>query len=324
MVGRLELNSQERLESQNTMFSLSYGIIAFDLQTDLLNYVVQEALAHAALIFATLAAAFAFATGFQNSMKNGNRKLSLYVYGAVLSLLFLVAIYAFLRFAFYANLANFLLTQARPPTPSDNLTSYWNAVRYPAENSTRIFLAFSGTHNIGISGFVVSCFLAYLLAFLVTMLAGDFLPRIQPSNLKWVISLVAGYIVYLMVTDYLIADASSTLHRLTLISGSALFVIWSGICRCRWSKKIVPKPKHWAVWWTVFVIITVGLVIVGVINVSLLADDSLFGLLSLLEATAIAYGFLVAYGLHLENSLIQSQLAKLPRDRRARINGARR
>ena len=297
------------------MISLSYGILVLDLQADILNYLVQEALAHAALIFATLAAAFAFATGFQKKLKKGtnNRELSLYVYGAVLSLLFLVAIYAFLRFAFYANLADFLLSQAKPPIPSDNLTSYWNAVRFSAENTTRVFVPLSGVSNIGFSGLAISCFLAYLLALLVTMLAGDFLPRIRFSNLKWITFLVAGYIVYLMVTDYLFTSPSSGMQQLSLISGPILFFIWCGIYECRWSKRIISKPNYGATWWTAFAIVTVELLIVGVINLNELRENSLFGLLSLFEAASIGYGFLVAYGLHLENSLIQSDLAKTQR-----------
>jgi len=47
---------------------LSSPILVFDVQADVLNYLVQESLAHAALVFATLAAAFTFAAGFKKTV----------------------------------------------------------------------------------------------------------------------------------------------------------------------------------------------------------------------------------------------------------------
>ena len=180
-------------------------IQASDFQATLLSYLAQEALAHAALIFATLAAAFTFATGFKKTLSK-HQRVPLYVYGGILFVLFLVAVYALLRFILYAGLTEFLLTLSRPPSCNDTFTSYWTyAVRNPAENHTSLLVPISGLYNVGLSGVVIACFLAYLLAFFTTLLASGLLSIPPRRSLFRVWTLAASYLIYLIAFSTVVA-----------------------------------------------------------------------------------------------------------------------
>jgi hypothetical protein len=142
----------------------------FDIQSDILNYLVQESLAHAALIFATLAAAFAFATGFRPRIVSWKRKLHCSFYFVVLFVLFIVAVYAFFRFVYYAQLTSYLLNRAQPPSQNDTLSSYWrNSVKVPADATGAAWSIFSGLHfEYGWGGWVGVVF-AIIVALFVSL-----------------------------------------------------------------------------------------------------------------------------------------------------------
>ena len=197
---------------------------------------VQEALAHAALVFATLAAAFTFATGFEKRISGSHKGVKpLYVYGGVLSLLFLVSIYALFRFAYYASLTSFILNQSGC-TPND-VSDYWNiCVSIPAHTlaSSRWLLPFSGYDNP--SGIVISLFLAGFLAFLITMLAGGFLPRVPAWHVIRIGLLIFVFVGYLVISDFYISGLPNE-QPFGLFAGDVLFVIWT-LCY------MVPKWVH--------------------------------------------------------------------------------
>lgn len=90
-----------------------------DVQASLLSYVGQQAIAHAATIFATLTAAFAFAAV---QKKLGGSRTTFFV--LILSILLAGAIYAGLRLYYYGLLSGVVL--GLPATPSNQtLDQYW-------------------------------------------------------------------------------------------------------------------------------------------------------------------------------------------------------
>ena len=76
-------------------------------QTDLLNFAAQQAIAHAALIFATLTATFTFASGFKP--KANSRKAKTF-YVILLALLMSGAVYAGFRLYFYGQISGTVLS----------------------------------------------------------------------------------------------------------------------------------------------------------------------------------------------------------------------
>ena len=112
--------------------------IVLNVQTDLLGIMGQEAVAHAALIFASLTAAFAFATGFKKKVDDRLGKL---IYVGFLGPLIGIAIYAVFRMYLWGTLLGVVLDN--PPAlaftkclsvkpsvliPVGSLTLYWYCV----------------------------------------------------------------------------------------------------------------------------------------------------------------------------------------------------
>lgn len=203
---------------------------ANDIEGILLNFLVQESLAHAALIFATLLAAFTFAAGFRRRIELGNRNTKdwsrneVIVYGSILFSLFLVAIYAFLRFTFYAALADFLLNRAPPPM-QENLTSYWMNVTSPVQGTNGWVAPFSGLYNFGILGLIISIFLAYLFAFLVTLTGSGYLSRVSIGR---TVALVLTYTVLLEIAAKYLSNDGTIGYA--VVPTLLLFIIWLGSC----------------------------------------------------------------------------------------------
>ena len=163
------------------------GMVTLDIQADLLNFLAQESLAHAALVFATLAAAFTFASGFRRSAKEGAGASSwgnneMIVYGAILFSLFLVAIYALFRFSFYAALADYALNHPSPPA-NQTLSEYWRNVTFIVQGTQKWTVPFTGLYNFGLFGLVISLFIAYLFTFVVTLLGSGRIGQIQFGTL---------------------------------------------------------------------------------------------------------------------------------------------
>lgn len=181
--------------------------LTLDYQTDLLNYLVQESLAHAALIFATLAAAFTFATGIKEKIEwDPNETL---VYFGIVFTLFSVAIYALFRFSVYASLIGFVLS--RPQSPADNsLNSLWRSIVSQVSTDKPYLTAFSGFINFGAIGFVITISLAYLSAFLVTLFFSGKLPQVSLRNLQYVGVFVTGYSLLFIAAVGLIANPWSS------------------------------------------------------------------------------------------------------------------
>ena len=152
--------------------------MTFDVQADLLSFLAQESLAHAALVFATLAAAFTFTTGMRSRKQNGKTSQwtvnELRVMGGITFFLFSVAIYALFRFTFYAALADFALNN---PSPAQNetLSQYWLNVTSNVQHPHAWVVPFMSIYNLGWFGLSISIFLAYFSAFLVTLLTSDYL-----------------------------------------------------------------------------------------------------------------------------------------------------
>jgi len=89
-----------------------------EVQATLLNFLGQQAIAHAATVFATLAAAFAFA---QAVRQRGIATFPILILNVLLG----VAIYATLRLIYYGNLWGTVLTNC---ATADSLTAYWSQV----------------------------------------------------------------------------------------------------------------------------------------------------------------------------------------------------
>jgi hypothetical protein len=135
-------------------------------QSVVLGFVGQQAIAHAAVIFATLTAAFAFATGFKQ--KKDGPALSLYV--LLLTVLLSGSIYALIRAYYYGVLSNAVLNSG-PAVQANTLESYWAYV---------VGLASSGNALVGglalgslIQSYSISWALGFLSALAVASYLGD-------------------------------------------------------------------------------------------------------------------------------------------------------
>lgn len=219
----------------NTLNLAITASVIFDLQTDLLNYAVQESLAHAALIFATLAAAFTFATGYPKTRPSSRKHWTsneIRVYGMILFSLFLVSIYALFRFAFYAAITNSLLTYA-PPGDNVPLNVYWRTLTKSVETGRPYLVPFSSYFNLGVIGIMISISLAYLLTLLTTMLVSGKLSRkaFSGRNSAWIIPFVAIYTTCFIVICWLInIDRAqfSIVPTLTLLILCAIYrALWT-------------------------------------------------------------------------------------------------
>jgi len=94
-----------------------------DAQSDMLSFVGQEAIAHAAGIFATLTAAFTFATGFKKFAVEKRHKQGRTVYILSLSFLLFLSVYLGIRLISYGALA---ATVAKLPANVTMLRSVWS------------------------------------------------------------------------------------------------------------------------------------------------------------------------------------------------------
>ena len=153
-----------------------------NLQTDALGYVAQQTVSHAALIFATLAAAFTFATGFKPKRRGAR---ATYIF--FLTVLLATAIYSTLKLFFYGKLANAILLnpptvqlfancRAYHPLPENaTLTDYWGCIREIAYNSGKI------PSSIPIAG------------------NSSWLSLIGGTTISTVVSIVIGFIFALMI-----------------------------------------------------------------------------------------------------------------------------
>jgi hypothetical protein len=140
-------------------------------QSIVLGFVGQEAIAHGAIIFATLAAAFTFATGFKITARTHTRgRVSLYV--VLLTILLSGAIYAFLRMFYYGQLSTATLTLC--PQPGDmsdpSLKEYWRFVSTHARENP--WVAWLGA-GLTVPSLLVSWVLGFLSAVSVTSYLGE-------------------------------------------------------------------------------------------------------------------------------------------------------
>lgn len=131
---------------------IQFGLTVLDAQSDMLSFVGQEAIAHAAGIFATLTAAFAFATGFKEKIRQEQDRT---VFILCLSFLLALTVYLAIRMYSYGALS---ATVATLPPRSDNLTGYWNNVTLATVDGNIIV-------HYGITGIFSSIVLSWLLGY---------------------------------------------------------------------------------------------------------------------------------------------------------------
>jgi hypothetical protein len=150
----------------------------FDVQSDLLGIIGQEAVAHAALIFASLTATFAFATGFKKQVKDRAGKV---IYVGFLGPLVGIAVYAFFRMYLWGTLLGAVLNnppdvaltkcKPLPPLPVGSLSFYWNCVNTITSNTLDLNFITAPT----LSTFFFSLGLGFLISIglLVLVLSPD-------------------------------------------------------------------------------------------------------------------------------------------------------
>ncbi|MGA3405754.1 MAG: hypothetical protein ABSD49_08500, partial [Candidatus Bathyarchaeia archaeon] len=126
-------------------------------QSYLLSFLGQQAIAHAAEIFATLTAAFAFATGFKHKKTDTGTQL----YVLILTVLFTWSIFAFFRAYYYGVFSNTVLHGSPNPSAIGNLTAYWSFVACTATRSNPL-LGFAG-----IGGTIESLSLSWALGSII-------------------------------------------------------------------------------------------------------------------------------------------------------------
>ena len=217
------------------------------------------------------------------------------------------------------RLASYLINQAQLPcsknmTYVDNLTmvNYWNSsVRYPAENSARYLLPFSGLSNIGVSGFVISGFLACLFAFLVTLLAGDLLARVPRRYVLRVIWLISTYVIYLLVSDYFISSPSQTEAQLSLFAAPVLFSIWFIFYDRKWVQYLTSRRSALLsrIVTVMFCCLTIGLFVTGWIDLDYLRGGSLpLGMSVFAFVTSVVIGVIIGYSFFNEQTIIELQI----------------
>lgn len=121
-IGGLSLSSNNRTITTISTASIPMSNSTLPLagyQSDLLGFLGQQDIAHAAAIFATFTAAFAFATGFRKKL---SVPLGVQTYVIGLTVLFSSATYSAIRLYFYGLLATVVLNHS--PTELMNSTSY--------------------------------------------------------------------------------------------------------------------------------------------------------------------------------------------------------
>lgn len=216
--------------------------MTFDVQANLLNFLAQESVAHAALVFATLSAAFAFASVRSNAAGIRKRKWSskeMQVFGVVTFLLFLVAIYALFRFLFYSALSDYALNHPSP-LMAQTLSQYWGNVTQKVQLTRLYILPFTGLYEIGMFGLFISSFLAYLFSLLVTLLVTGSLSDLSVS-LHPTYWLIIAFCVFSEVVTILIFEGS--LRPYSIWAGLPLFLVCI-VVQTGFLGKIL-KVVHW-------------------------------------------------------------------------------
>lgn len=135
---------------------------ATDAQASLLTLVGQEAIAHAAAIFATLTAAFTFAT-VQKEPLTRNRTTFCVL---ILSVLLAGSIYAGLRLYYYGVLSGIVLNHSG--VPNQTLTQYWGNVTYLMSHSSGPNSTYLLT-NLGLGLTIQSISISYVVGFLMAV-----------------------------------------------------------------------------------------------------------------------------------------------------------
>jgi hypothetical protein len=117
------------------------------IQLQLLSYVGQQAIAHAAAIFAMLTAAFTFASGFKEKAKS-----SAGAYVGILTALLTGGFYAGIRLYYYGVISTVILNRpAMNFGPDLTLSSYWS------------YVAAEASRNSWLTGTVQSLTLSWML-----------------------------------------------------------------------------------------------------------------------------------------------------------------
>jgi hypothetical protein len=146
-----------------------------DIQASLLSFVGQQAIAHAATIFATLTAAFTFAV-VQRKPVVGNRRTFCVL---ILSLLLAGGIYAGLRLYYYGVLSGIVLNCS--VSPNQTWTQYWNNVTFllgqSGEPSTWLFA------YLGVGPTIPSFSISYVIGFVLAVGVTSY--SIDDSNEGW-------------------------------------------------------------------------------------------------------------------------------------------
>lgn len=145
-----------------------------DIKSDILSFVAQQAIAHGAIIFATLTAAFTFAVGFKDKLQNAKWWV-IELYFTFLLGLFFVTCYAVIRLYIYGKYMNLVLNPPRDSTLTQTYTDlaiYWHAISQYIQNTTsqtpRLFQLVGGLSK----GLVVySLAFGIVAAFLILVLA---------------------------------------------------------------------------------------------------------------------------------------------------------
>jgi hypothetical protein len=173
--------------------------LLLDVQSDLLGIIGQEAVAHAALIFASLAATFAFATGF---MERVNNRWGQVIYVVFLGPLIGIAVYAVFRMYLWGTLLGAVtnnplelaLTKCpnntpTPHVPVGSLSFYWACVN--AITSNTVWIPFITVRTLSTS--VFSLVLGFIISIGLLSLA------LTPGKRKPVRPYMIVFVVILLV-----------------------------------------------------------------------------------------------------------------------------
>jgi hypothetical protein len=149
-----------------------------NLQSIALAYVGQESIAHAALIFATLTAAFTFAAGY----KGVERYEGVLLYVLILTVLLSSGFYSFLRVTYWATLSNQILTTGPSIFSSSTCASviylrdYWACVT-SSNTPSQVIVLYLGTTTASIP-------LSWVIGFLSAVAIASYLPKKKAGRLK--------------------------------------------------------------------------------------------------------------------------------------------
>lgn len=153
------------------MYNLTIlGTVILDFQTDILNYAGQQAIAHAALIFATLTAVFTFAAAFHGKLTDWPRPTKVHgikVYYSFLLGMFSVASYALFRLIMYARLVTLVLSNP-PSKDMASLSAYYHNITLISSAQSAALAYVGGLNTVGLfASLIAASVLAYFLLVLV-------------------------------------------------------------------------------------------------------------------------------------------------------------